>query len=166
MFNERPIFLTKSIKMEHSMYISFQMKRSKINKKGLAPINMRITVDGKRVELSVNRQISPDNWDAVSECAAGENDEARILNNYLVSLKTKVQRQFNILESLNQEITAEAIKNRLTGTSEKNHSLVEVFEYHNEQVRQKVGHDFSIITYKHYQASMAKIKGRFNPQAI
>jgi hypothetical protein len=33
--------------MEHSMHITFQLRKSKINKKGLTPIKMRITIDGK-----------------------------------------------------------------------------------------------------------------------
>ena len=137
MFNERPFFLIKSIKMEHSMYISFQLKRSKINKNGQAPINMRITVDGKRVELSTHRRISPSRWDNDLGQAVGESDEARILNNYLDSLKTKVQRQFNILESLDEEITAETIKNKLSGKSVQKKTLVNIYRYYNDDMKAK-----------------------------
>ena len=144
--------------MEHSMYISFQIKRSKINKKGQAPINMRITLDGKRLELSTHRRILPTSWNGKLCCANGGNDEAIILNNYLDSLKSKVQRQFNILESLGKEITIDAMRGRLTGASEKKHTLLEVFKYHNDQFKQKVGIDFSPLTYKSYQATLAKIE--------
>ena len=69
--------------MEHALYISFQLKRSKINKKGLAPIYIRITVDGKRVELSTHRSIYPPSWDETVGRALGFGNEAVILNNYL-----------------------------------------------------------------------------------
>jgi len=140
--------------MEHAMYISFQMKRSKINKKGLAPINMRITLDGKRLELSTHRNISPSSWDNQLGCATGANDEAVILNNYLAALKSKVQRQFNILESLGEEITAGALKNALIGKKEKKHSLINVFQYHNDEMKQHVGGDVAPGTYKHYLTSL------------
>ncbi len=84
--------------MEHSMYISFQIKKSKVNRKGQAPINMRITLDGKRLELSTHHRINPTLWDGKLGYAYTTNNEATILNNYLDSLKIKTQRQFNIFE--------------------------------------------------------------------
>ena len=86
--------------MEHSMQISFQLKKSKTNKKGLTPIVLRITIDGKRVELATHRRISPNNWDNTKGRPFGNTDEIIILNNYHDSLKTKAQRQYNIGESL------------------------------------------------------------------
>ena len=150
--------LTKFFKMEHALFVSFQLKRSKINKKGLAPINMRITLDGKRLELSTHRQISPDAWDNDLGCATGAGDEVIILNNYLNGLRSKVQRQFNILESLGKEITAETLKNALTGTKEKKYTLVNVFQYHNDEMKQQVGLDVAPGTYKHYLTSFNWIK--------
>jgi len=73
------------------MQISFQIKKSKINKKGLVPIYMRVTIDGNRLELSTNRRINPSLWDSNLCQALGTSDETVILNNYLNSLRTKVQ---------------------------------------------------------------------------
>jgi site-specific recombinase XerD len=140
------------------MLISFQLKRSKINKNGLVPINMRITLDGKRLELSTHRRISPSSWDSQAAYAIRENDESIILNHYLDALKAKVRKQYNVLESLGKEITLEAIRDGLTGTSEKRHTLVEVFKYHNQQFSLRVGTDFSPLTYKHYQATLSKVE--------
>jgi hypothetical protein len=124
--------------MEHSMYITFKLRKSKINKNGLAPINMKITVDRQRTELSTNRSLSPSLWNETIGYASGKSDEEIILNNYLTSLKTKVQRQFNILESLGKEITVEAIKNRLNGQTEKKYTLINIFNYHNEEMKKSV----------------------------
>ena len=140
------------------MHISFQVKKSKTNRKGLAPINLRVTIDGKRAELSTHRRLNPNNWDNITGRPAGNTEDIIILNNYLDSLRTKVQRQYNILESLDQEITAEILKNKLTGKKEKKKTLIEAFEYHNTQFKLKVGTDFSELTYKHYKATLAKIK--------
>ena len=144
--------------MEHSMHILFQLRKSKINKKGLAPINMRITLDGSRLELSAHRRILPELWDNTLCKAIGTSDESVILNNYLNSLKTKVQRQYNILESLDKEITLEAIRNRLSGNSEKKHTLIEVFNYNNAEVKSKIGIDVTASTHKHYVVALNKIK--------
>lgn len=155
---EGPILLKKSSKMKHSMYISFQVKKSKVNKKGLAPINMRVTLDGKRFELSTHRSISPDSWDVILCCATGESDEARILNNYLNSLRNNVQRQYNILESLGKEITVDTLKSKLIGETEKKYSLLDVFQYHNDEMKQKVGIDIATGTYKHFISTKKRVE--------
>jgi len=144
--------------MKHSMHISFQLKKSKTNKKGLTPINLRITIDGKRAEISTHRSIFQNNWDNAIGRPIGNYEEIIILNNYLDSLKSKVQRQYNIFESLGMEITAETIKNKLTGKAEDEHTLIEAFTYHNEQFKLKVGSDFSEYTYRHYKVTHAKVK--------
>lgn len=140
------------------MYISFQLKKGKTNKKGLAPINLRITLDTKRLELSTHRRIHPDSWDNKTGYALGTNDDTVILNNYLDSLKSKVQRQYNILESLDKEITLDAIRNRLTGQTVKTHTLIEVFNYNNDEVKSKIGIDVTASTHKHYEVALNKIK--------
>ena len=140
------------------MHISFQLKKNKINKTGLAPINMRITINGKRLELSTHRRIQPDLWDTKTGSAIGSSDESIILSNYLDSLKTKSQRQYNILESLGKEITLDAIRNKLNGKTEKKHTLVEVFNYHNKEVKLKVGINFTEGTNRHYIVALKKIK--------
>ncbi len=144
--------------MEHSMYISFQMKRSKINKKGLAPIYLRITLDGKRLELSAHRRIPPASWDNQSGCAIGPGDETIILNNYLNTLKAKVQRQYNILDSLGKEITVDAIKNGLFGQTEKKYTLLNMLRYHNDEMKKRVGIDIALGTYKHYRTALTRLQ--------
>jgi site-specific recombinase XerD len=79
------------------------------------------------------------------------------LNTYIDTLKTNVQKQFNILESTGKEITADTIKNAITGVSDKKHTLIEIFKYHNDQFRQRVGTDFVYGTYQHYVATLAKL---------
>ena len=136
--------------MEKTLSTSFQLKRSKMNKKGQVPINMRITVDGKRVEIATHRMILPDNWDTKGNAPFGKSEESLILKNYLHSLKSKVQRQYNVLESMGEEITADAIKNAINGTSGKQHKLFDVFDYHNEQFLKRVGVDYAMSSYKLY----------------
>ena len=154
----RPILSQNSCVMEHSMYISFQIKKHKTNKKGLAPINIRVTLDEKRLELATHRGVKPDQWDSRLDRAKGTSDEAVILNNYLDGLKAKVLKNFNVLESLGQEVTVDSLRNRMTGTTVKKHTLLEIFRYHNDQFKLKVGTDYSPLTYKHYLATYAKIE--------
>ncbi len=119
---------------------------------------MRITVDGKRVEIATHRMILPDNWDTKGNTPFGKSEESLILKNYLHSLKSKIQRQYNVLESMGEEITADAIKNAINGTSEKQHKLFDVFDYHNEQFLKRVGVDYAMSSYKLYTYCLDKLK--------
>ncbi len=143
--------------MEHSMYISFQLKKTKINAQGLAPINMRITLDQNRSEFSTHRYVSPDAWDSRANRPKGTSDEAIILVNYLDGLKSKIQKQFNILESLGKPITIDALQKKLNGETEKKYSLLYIYEYHNSEMKKRVNFDFAPGTYKRYQVSIKRI---------
>jgi len=156
--------------MKNSLYTSFRLNRNRINKKGLAPINLRAILNGKRFELATHRTISPDMWSDTTGLPLGSDEETIILNNYLASLKANVLRQYNIMESLGEEITIENLKNRLTGKKEKEHSLLEVFNFHNDEMKKQIGKSFAKGTYDHYVSSLRKmvrfIKFRYNRSDI
>ncbi|WP_261376495.1 Arm DNA-binding domain-containing protein [Gillisia sp. Hel_I_86] len=48
--------------METSIYLRFYIKKSKLNKKGLTPILMRVTMDSKRSEINIGRSVDPEKW--------------------------------------------------------------------------------------------------------
>jgi site-specific recombinase XerD len=144
--------------MKHSIFISFQIKKSKTNAKGYAPIYMRITIDCKRTEISTHRFIPPNEWDDAKEYVSGKSHRAIIINNYLDSLKNKVLQHFNILDSMDKEINIKIIKDKLKGNSEKKYSIIKIFQYHNSELQQRVGIDITMSTYKRYLVSINRLK--------
>ncbi len=144
--------------MEQILSILFYLKKNKKDRNGLIPIYARITLNGRRAELSTHRKIHSLHWDGKACQASGTSEEARTLNNYLDSMKAKIYRQFNILESLGQPFNADDLKNRLTGNKVKPHFLVEVFEYHNDQLKQKVGIDYAKGTHKIFKGTLSRLK--------
>ena len=48
--------------MNQTLGILFYLKHAKALANGEVPIYLRITVDGKRAEHSIQRYIHPDNW--------------------------------------------------------------------------------------------------------
>lgn len=59
----------------------FWLKLSKA-KNGEAPLYARITVNGKRAEISLKRKIKIINWNATKNRVKGTNLEARTINEY------------------------------------------------------------------------------------
>src|SRR6267154_3303167 len=59
-------------------------------KDGLAPIYARVTVDARRVEISLKRFINPVEWNGKRGVARGNREEVKSLNHYLEEVRSKL----------------------------------------------------------------------------
>jgi len=114
--------------------IVFYLKKQK-EKKGKAPIYARITVDGKRAEVSIKKDIEIDNWSHGKGMAKGKGEEIKTLNTYLEQIRSRMVECYQQLQLKKQLITSVAIKNKFLGIEEKEHSLMSLFDYHNEEMK-------------------------------
>ena len=118
--------------------IAFFVKKYQQDKQGLVPIYVRISVNAKRLDLSVQRKIALDRWDEVRGIARGTKAEIKQLNGYLDQVKSQL---IACKESLTQErklITTEAIKSRFLGQDERGKTLKKLVEYHNEEMKDEL----------------------------
>jgi integrase/recombinase XerD len=109
--------------------------RSNKAKDGLYPIYARISLDGRRVEVSLKKFINPDNWSDAKGSAKGKSEEIRNLNTYLEQIRSRLTECYQELTLKKKLVTAEAIKNLFCGYEEKEHSLISIFEYHNTEMK-------------------------------
>lgn len=136
--------------MNQTLGILFYIKNAKSLANGEVPIYLRITVDGKRAEFSIQRSINPDKWNSKAGKAIGTKEDAKTLNAYIDTLRTKVYEQQKKIIEKNEFVTAEALKNGLLGISEKKQTLVELFKHHNEEMKSLIGKDFASGTVTRY----------------
>ncbi len=78
--------------MQNSFSILFYLKGSDLDKNNLAPLYMRITVDGKSCEVSVRRKINPSKWNSLAGKLKGSNQDVKELNRYLENIRTKLYK--------------------------------------------------------------------------
>lgn len=104
--------------LNQTFAILFWLKKTKINKQGLAPIWVRITVDGERAEFSTQKQIFPRFWDAENNLASKDFSEAKATNDYLTLVKADILRHYNMLISTKEVVTAIDVKNSYKGIKE------------------------------------------------
>ncbi len=115
---------------------SFYLKKQKINQAGKSPIYARITVNGKRIEISVKRSIEESNWNPVKGMAKGSREEITKLNKYLDQFKAGIVESYQQLLLQKKFITAELLKEKVTGEDQAEFTLCKLMEYHNaEQVK-------------------------------
>jgi len=105
--------------------------RKKRNDPNMYDIYLRITVKKARAEVSLKRCIKVCNWDKKRGKAFPRNKTMEDLNAYLDTVYGEI---LNVHRELHMEtalITARLIKARYVGEDEVNHTLLELFEYHN-----------------------------------
>lgn len=110
--------------------IHFWLNSAK-KKNDSAPIYARITVDGKRAEISLKREVSVTYWDTQAKRVKKRIPEGVHLNAYLDQVYTDLLDCHKQLSSEFKLVTAQGIKARYLGEDEQNKTLLELVQYHN-----------------------------------
>jgi site-specific recombinase XerD len=144
--------------MQYDLNVLFILRKAQADKNGFAPIYLRITVNGERVELSASRKIMSQKWDAKLQRAIGRLESARTLNDYLDSLENQVKRNFNLLLDKQKTISAATLRDMLTGTYQKVYTLISIFETNNMLVKKEEGMKYSKSTIDQYATTLNRLK--------
>jgi site-specific recombinase XerD len=146
--------------MSATMSLLFFARKSKANRNGEAPIYMRITIGGQRLDMGTKRFVPLNIWLADAGKAKGNTEGVRTINAYLDALRAKAfdhQRQI-LLEG--KDLTMHEFKSRWLGLpkrkdkqNERPHLILEVFASHNEQMKALVGREFAPLTLERYVTS-------------
>jgi site-specific recombinase XerD len=139
--------------MKSNFHLLFYLRKQKNFKGGPMAIYMRITVSGKRADMSAGRECDPAKWNSQAGRAIGTKEETRALNNYLDSLQTKVRNAHQTLIDTQQRITTESLQNQFNGKAEKSRYLMQLFTEHNAKVKALIGNGFEANTLKGYNTS-------------
>lgn len=113
--------------------VIFYLRKYKATNDGKAPIYARITVNGSRIDLSVKRNIDPDNWNAKKGMARGSREEIVKLNKYLEQYRSGIVESYQQLLLQKKLITAELVKDKFTGEDQAGFTLCKLMEYHNTE---------------------------------
>ncbi len=102
-------------------------------KKGAeAPIYARVTVSGRRAEISMDRWFSTCLWDAKMSRAVGRSIEARELNHFLEKVRIQIAAAHESLLKERRYVTAQAVKARYLGTDNRDATLLDIVRYHED----------------------------------
>lgn len=132
----------------------FYLKRRSNYVSGNLPIYIRITINGKRVEITAQRECEPEKWNIAAGRKNGTREDVRILNAYLDTLQAKIYEIHRRLVEADEEITAEIIRNHLNGTAAKSRFIIVLFQEHNDRVANLVNKDFAPGTLTRYKTTL------------
>ncbi len=120
----------------------FYLKHEKANQvTGEEPIYCRITVNGKRSNISINRWVDPKRWIETNKLQSARKSEDKELILYMESILLRLKQIEREMIESKIPITSENIKNVYSSKScntKKSKSLIEVFEWHNAKFKELV----------------------------
>jgi len=143
----------------------FYAKKTKNDPK-ISTIYLRITIFGKRTEISTGQKIPTSQWNIRSGKITGNTPNAKHLNALLEGIRSKVFECYTSLFNNGKEITCESLRNKYLKIDERKITLMNVFEDHNSRMKELVGKEFSKGTWERYETSLRHtrsfLKWKFN----
>ena len=142
--------------MERTTFgLLFYIRRDKLNKRGEAPVFMRLTINGERADASIKRFIEPHAWNSAKGKANEKSRGGKDLNLYLNAISANILRIQRDLELDKKEVSAQIILNRYLGKEQSDrHTLMEVFRAHNEKCRALSGISLAPATVIRYETTL------------
>ena len=134
---------------KHCTMVYFSLRESKQNKKGLSPIEVSITTNGKRIYFSTGKHVPAADWNKEKQAVKGKSEEAQLINGYLIQLRNKIyQKEIELLQKgylITAELLKEAITDKVEALNEK--TLLDVLNEHNTEHKAMVGKTVAPATY-------------------
>ena len=131
----------------------FYPKKRQNRDKGPVPIYLRITVKGKRSEVSIKKLVDFGKWNHNGSRMNGSNQDVKKFNAYLSTLASKLNDAY--LELIAEEIpvTAENLKNRFAGVESHKLSFLTIVGYHNNEIKAMIGNGYTTGTLLKYNTT-------------
>ena len=94
---------------------NFIIRRVKQKSRATTLVYVRITVDGARTEVSLQRECDPDRWDPDKGRLSGKTEEVKSINAYLDAVQLKIYDIFQTFISTGVDFDGEKLKARYLG---------------------------------------------------
>ena len=121
------------MKTSQSFAILFWINTSRaVN--GNAELFARITVNTKRVNLSLKRKIPLEMWDSKRKRVQGKSAYAKQINYEIDAVHARLIQIYHELKFKNQHITAQLMKSIYNGEDDSSRTLQEILAYHNRKI--------------------------------
>ncbi|SFS46063.1 site-specific integrase [Lutibacter maritimus] len=144
--------------MKSSFTHLFYIKKSKADVNQKANIYLRITVNGKRSELSIDRKVPIDKWNSIANKVKGFSKEAQEINQYIELITNKLNKIHQKFVDLGKPFTSLNIRDKYLGKDQNQKMLLKIFQDHNNQVEKLVGKEFAEGTALRYRTAKSHIE--------
>jgi site-specific recombinase XerD len=103
------------MKVSESLSIIFFVEKTEASKDGRAPIYTRITLAGRRCEISLGMRVFPEQWDKINSRVKGRNADVLLLNNQITQARANLEKAYFLLTTQYEYVTADMLKKSYQG---------------------------------------------------
>lgn len=121
--------------------VLFYLLKTRLLRNGDAPIMMRITVDGCRVNQRTGKSINPNKWNHKTGRPTGKDQISKEICLYLDGIFSRITAIHRTLEEQGSSYSSQSILNLFNG-DHSDRFLLKQFQKHNKQYRELVGKEF------------------------
>ncbi|WP_300191732.1 site-specific integrase [uncultured Alistipes sp.] len=129
--------------------VVFFCKKTKVTKKGKAPIYARITTTGQSTEIYTQCQIEPERWNQRLERSLYKDEVDQQINRIIASYRASILAAYDRLIQENRTPTCFAVK-RLLGSASSSRMVLAEFGKYCEKRQQEVGTRITQLTANKY----------------
>lgn len=156
--------------MNQLLNISFWVRKDRLNKHGLVPVVIRLSMDGKRLNIQPRINLKADNWDPIKQRVKSRDVDAKIINSSLDIIKQKLWTIYQKM-LVSDSVTLEDIFNHYENKpSAPKRGLVQLMQQHNEEFKKRLSIDRTQSTYEKYLFTLQKVQAylshRYKKQEI
>ena len=140
--------------------ILFVIKLTKLNGKGLCPVNVRITYQGIRKENATGYFVDPKFWDAKRQLTTSKALDAISTNIQLELIKQKIKNAYLSILLETDDFEADDIYHKYLGKPLKESEfVVRYFQKYLDKIFKLIGKDLKLATWKKYNYACIQIVG-------
>jgi site-specific recombinase XerD len=118
--------------------IHFVIRLAKREKSASAMVFARITVNGRKSEISLKKKVNPQSWDDVKGKAKGRSEEIRKLNEHIERVRTLIADGYHQLVQQRKVVAVDTVKALFLGTEDHERTLCKLIDYHNTEMQNKL----------------------------
>ena len=138
---------------KHTFSLLSFIRNNRKNLDGDSAVYLRITIDGKRSEISTKTYVHSLKWNSARGRVKGTSEESRANNKSIESFELRARAVYSSLMEKGKVITAEIIKNAVIGFEEKQRTLSALFTEVYEDMKSKTNNGFAPGTIKNWKVT-------------
>lgn len=144
--------------MKEKITLHFYLRSKKAISTGLLPLYIRLTVNGERLEYSSKKFIEKSKWSDDLSKMKGNSEEARSINNYLDSLKSKIIDIQLSLAHKKEPINIVNFRKHLFGQLDSQRMLIPIYKDHNNRIESLLGNGYAFGTLERFKISLKHLE--------
>ena len=138
--------------------VVFFCKKTKLNKKGKAPIYARITTSGVSTEIYTQCQIEPEKWNQKAERSLARDPVSLQINEIIGSFRANILAAYDLLVKENKQPNCFAIKERLCSQVGNSRMFLAEFSKYCDNRQKEVGVRITQLTANKYHRLLRYMK--------